>query len=92
MAVPIYVGAAFFVSFFVSDAFAWLIFSEFTAEELKKWPDVRVYAETGLRNQAGVLSVVPMEKDVEEISKEIKSGVEIIFVEKMSEVIEHAFA
>ena len=31
------------------------------------------------------------EKDVEEISKEIKSGVEIIFVEKMEEVIKHAF-
>ena len=44
---------------------------------------------------AGVKTVlVPKEneKDVEEISKEIKSGVEIIFVEKMSEVIEHAFA
>ena len=41
------------------------------AEELKKWPDVRVYAETGLRNQAGVLSVVPMEKDVEEIGEKL---------------------
>lgn len=44
---------------------------------------------------AGVKTVlVPKEneKDVEEISKEIKSGVEIIFVEKMSEVINHAFA
>ncbi len=44
---------------------------------------------------AGVKTVlVPMEneKDVEEISKEIKSGIEIIFVEKMSEVIQHAFA
>ena len=43
---------------------------------------------------AGVKTVlVPKEneKDVEEISKEIKSGVEIIFVEKMSEVIEQAF-
>ena len=43
---------------------------------------------------AGVKTVlVPREneKDVEEISKEIKSGVEIIFVEKMSEVIEQAF-
>ena len=43
---------------------------------------------------AGVKTVlVPKEneKDVEEISKEIKSGVEIIFVEKMSEVIERAF-
>ena len=43
---------------------------------------------------AGVKKVlVPKEneKDVEEISKEIKSGVEIIFVEKMSEVIEQAF-
>ena len=43
---------------------------------------------------AGVKTVlVPKanEKDVEEISKEIKSGVEIIFVEKMKEVIERAF-
>ena len=43
---------------------------------------------------AGVKMVlVPKEneKDVEEISKEIKSGVEIIFVEKMEEVIKHAF-
>lgn len=43
---------------------------------------------------AGVKTVlVPKEneKDVEEISKEIKSGIEIIFVEKMSEVIEQAF-
>ena len=43
---------------------------------------------------AGVKTVlVPKEneKDVEEISKEIKSGVEIIFVEKMKEVIKHAF-
>ena len=43
---------------------------------------------------AGVKTVlVPKEneKDVEEISKEIKSGVEIVFVEKMSEVIERAF-
>ena len=43
---------------------------------------------------AGVKTVlVPKEneKDVEEISKEIKSGVEIIFVEKMEEVIKHAF-
>ena len=43
---------------------------------------------------AGVKTVlVPKEneKDVEEISKEIKTGVEIIFVEKMSEVIEQAF-
>ena len=43
---------------------------------------------------AGVKTVlVPKEneKDVEEISKEIKSGVEIVFVEKMGEVIERAF-
>ena len=43
---------------------------------------------------AGVKTVlVPKEneKDVEEISKEIKSGVEIIFVEKMQEVIDKAF-
>lgn len=43
---------------------------------------------------AGVKTVlVPKEneKDVEEISKEIKSGVEIIFVERMSEVIQQAF-
>ena len=44
---------------------------------------------------AGVKKVlVPMEneKDVEEISKEIKAGIEIVFVEKMGEVIQHAFA
>lgn len=43
---------------------------------------------------AGVKTVlVPKEneKDVEEISKEIKTGIEIIFVEKMSEVIGQAF-
>ena len=43
---------------------------------------------------AGVKTVlVPKEneKDVEEISKEIKTGIEIIFVEKMSEVISQAF-
>ena len=43
---------------------------------------------------AGVKTVlVPKEneKDVEEISKEIKSGVEIIFVERMNEVIQQAF-
>ncbi len=32
------------------------------------------------------------EKDVDEISKEIKSGMEIVFVESMKEVLEHAFA
>jgi len=31
------------------------------------------------------------EKDVEEISREIKNGLEIIFVESMDEVIAHAF-
>ena len=41
------------------------------AEELKKWPGVRVYAESGLRNQTGVLSVVPAEKDVEEIGEKL---------------------
>lgn len=43
---------------------------------------------------AGVKTVlVPKEneKDVEEISKEIKTGIEIVFVEKMSEVISQAF-
>ena len=42
---------------------------------------------------AGVKTVlVPKEnrKDVEEITKEIKSGLEIIFVEHMKEVLEHA--
>ena len=42
---------------------------------------------------AGVKTVlIPKEnrKDVEEISKEIKSGLEIIFVENMKEVLEHA--
>lgn len=42
---------------------------------------------------AGIKTVlVPKEneKDVDEISKEIKSGVEIIFVETMKEVLEHA--
>ena len=32
------------------------------------------------------------EKDVNEIAKEIKSGMEIVFVENMKEVLEHAFA
>ncbi len=44
---------------------------------------------------AGVKTVlVPAknEKDVEEISKEMKAGVEIVFVETMEEVINHAFA
>ena len=41
------------------------------AEELKKWPGVHVYAESGLRNQTGVLSVVPAEKDVEEIGEKL---------------------
>jgi len=43
---------------------------------------------------AGIKSVlVPKEneKDVNEISKEIKSGMEIIFVESMKEVLAHAF-
>lgn len=43
---------------------------------------------------AGIKSVlVPKEneKDVNEISKEIKSGMEIIFVENMKEVLAHAF-
>lgn len=42
---------------------------------------------------AGIKSVlVPKEneKDVNEISKEIKSGMEIIFVENMKEVLAHA--
>ena len=41
------------------------------AEELKKWPGVHVYAESGLRNQTGVLSVVPAEKEVEEIGEKL---------------------
>ena len=44
---------------------------------------------------AGITKVlVPKdnEKDVEEIDKEIKSGMEIVFVERMDEVIDHAFA
>lgn len=44
---------------------------------------------------AGITKVlVPKEneKDVEEISKEIKSGMEIVFVERMEEVIDNAFA
>ncbi|MBQ7956331.1 MAG: endopeptidase La [Lachnospiraceae bacterium] len=42
---------------------------------------------------AGIRKVlVPMEnrKDVEEISREIKSGLEIVFTESMTEVLEHA--
>ena len=31
------------------------------------------------------------EKDVEEISREIKNGLDIILVESMEEVIKHAF-
>ena len=44
---------------------------------------------------AGIKTVlVPKknEKDIEEISAEIKRGVEIIFVENMEQVIEHALA
>lgn len=44
---------------------------------------------------AGIKKVlVPVEnrKDVEEISREIKSGLEIVFVESMSEVLKHALA
>lgn len=44
---------------------------------------------------AGIKKVlVPVEnrKDVEEISGEIKSGLEIVFVESMSEVLKHALA
>ena len=61
----------------------------------------RVLAIGGLKEKllaaktAGMKTVlVPKEneKDVEEISKEIKSGLDIILVEKMEEVIRHAFA
>lgn len=41
------------------------------AEELKKRSDVRVFAETGLRNQTGVLSVIPEKKEVEEIGEKL---------------------
>lgn len=44
---------------------------------------------------AGITKVlVPKdnEKDVEEISREIKAGMEIVYVERMEEVIENAFA
>jgi len=60
----------------------------------------RVLAIGGLKEKllaakmAGITKVlVPMEneKDVEEISAEIKSGMEICFVERMDEVIAHAF-
>ncbi len=60
----------------------------------------RVLAIGGLKEKllaakmAGITKVlVPMEneKDVEEISSEIKSGIEICFVERMDEVIAHAF-
>lgn len=37
------------------------------AEELKRIPGLRVFSEPGLRNQTGVLSVVPEGKDVEQI-------------------------
>lgn len=37
------------------------------AEELKRLHGLRVFAEPGLRNQTGVLSVVPEGKDVEQI-------------------------
>ena len=61
----------------------------------------RVLAIGGLKEKllaaktAGMKTVlVPKEneKDMEEISKEIKSGLDIILVEKMEEVIRHAFA
>jgi selenocysteine lyase/cysteine desulfurase len=41
------------------------------AEELKKWPGIRVFAESGLRNQTGVLSVVPERRDVEQIGEKL---------------------
>ena len=41
------------------------------AECIRGFGDVRVFAEAGLRNQAGVLSVVPERKDVEEIGAEL---------------------
>ena len=37
-----------------------------------------------------VLVPAQNEKDIDEISREIKSGLEIIFVEHMQEVLEHA--
>ena len=37
----------------------------FLAEELKRLPGVRVFSETGLRNQTGVLSLVTEGRDVE---------------------------
>ncbi len=37
-----------------------------------------------------VLVPADNEKDVEEISKEIKSGVEIVFVKSMKDVLDHA--
>lgn len=37
------------------------------AEELKQIPNLRVFSEAGLRNQTGVLSVIPEGRDVERI-------------------------
>ena len=37
------------------------------AEEIRMLPGVKVYAMPGLREQAGVLSFVPLKKDVEEV-------------------------
>lgn len=60
----------------------------------------RVLAIGGLKEKllaaktAGMKTVlVPKEneKDVEEISREIKNGLDIILVESMEEVIKHAF-
>ena len=60
----------------------------------------RVLAIGGLKEKllaakmAGITKVlVPLEneKDIEEIDKEIKSGMEICFVERMDEVIAHSF-
>ena len=41
------------------------------AEELKRLPGVRVFSEPGLRNQTGVLSVVPEGMDVEQAGEQL---------------------
>jgi len=41
------------------------------AEGLRELPGLRVFAEPGLHNQAGVLSVVPEGRDVEEIGQKL---------------------
>ena len=80
----------------------WMISVSYTHLDVYKRQTLRgrVLAIGGLKEKllaaktAGMKTVlVPKEneKDVEEISREIKNGLDIILVESMEEVIKHAF-